>query len=211
MTNDKALPTLTDALPELHPLPHDWTFDADFVRNYACAYGQRCYERGQTVERALWNLSASSEEIERIGRAATTREAVAQSINQASELDIVSILAEAERQSFNGLPNYREGWREAITYIRVQLAYAALETPRATPPSASAIVEGAADVPIAGYAVHSDQSFDRVALYGREDHDEALDAARRWKASVTALAIHPNCPVPSGLASPPAAHEQSDE
>jgi hypothetical protein len=46
---------------------------------------------------------------------------------------------------------------------------------------------------VVGYMVRSD-ALETAALYTLSKHAEALDAARRWNASITALVCAPGCP-----------------
>ena len=58
---------------------------------------------------------------------------------------------------------------------------------------ATALNKHAAPTKIVGYMVHS-AAIENAALYPLIQHEQALDAAHRWKASITALVCAPGGP-----------------
>jgi hypothetical protein len=86
-------------------------------------------------------------------------------------------------------------WQAVQRYHRAMLS----AIPEAPAPS-----EAQQDAPIVGYMVHSSDDIQAAALYPLSQEREAHDAARRWKRSLTALAVHPACPA---IASTPPAPE----
>ena len=52
---------------------------------------------------------------------------------------------------------------------------------------------GDLDPPIVGWMVHSND-IEHAALYNISQREEAFDAAKRWGACLTALAVHPQAP-----------------
>ena len=54
------------------------------------------------------------------------------------------------------------------------------------------------DPPIIGWMVHTAE-ISHAALYNLNQREDAFDAAKRWGASITALAVHPQAPSVAAL------------